>query len=290
MVTTRSSFEDSTTSPPSEVQVETVNDSDDHSVASAPNPSSVAQGLGARFRSATAGPTPRKAMFDAVAWLGQKTKLHNTSHDNKSPSEDGRPAHGGNSNESASGRKAPDHANPLATGENLAPNPTVGLPAADQLVALKALMEALNPRKAPQVPPTPRLGGVTNIGAWTGRGAGEEGLAPRTTNCYRKLCGDEVKSLSQLSYIESHCRAGLKGINGPLFCQEHEPGAQKTITVLIALESFLESYGIEGVFIVQFGHSFLNMLKSPNGLDEDLLDEWIHCLTISGVDVDSTIR
>ena len=300
MVVTQSSFEDSTAKsptdgPPREVHVETVNDNDGNSVAndgnsvaSAPNPTSVARGLGARFRNAGPTTTPKKVMFDTVAWLAQKAKASRDGlqgNTNESPSSDGRPDNGGNGSESASGHQAPDHANTPATGQNLPPSPRNGLPAADQLDALKALIEAMNPRKAPQVPPTPRIGGVTNIGAWTGRGAGEEGLAPRTTNCYRKLCGDEVKSLSQLSYIESHCRAGLKGINGPLFCQEHEPDEQKTITVLIALESFLESYGIEGVFIVQFGHSFLNMLKSPNGLDEECLDEWIHCLTISGVDV-----
>ena len=53
----------------------------------------------------------------------------------------------------------------------------------------------------------------------------------------------------------------------------------------MALGSFLESYGIKSVFVVQFGKSFLNMLKSPTGLDEELLDEWIHCLTVSGVEV-----
>ena len=85
--------------------------------------------------------------------------------------------------------------------------------------------------------------------------------------------------------LEGHCHARLKGINGPLFCQEHEPGAQKTITILMALDSFLESYDIESVFIVQFGNRFLNMLKFPTGLDEELLDKWIHCLTIAGVEV-----
>ena len=86
MVTTRSSFEDSTTTtspvttspvdwPPREVEVNvgTVDSKDDASVASAPvNPLSVAQGLGARFRNARNGPTPKKVAFDTVAWLTQK--------------------------------------------------------------------------------------------------------------------------------------------------------------------------------------------------------------------------
>ena len=170
MVVTRSSFEDSTAKsptdgPPREVHVETVNDNDGNSVAndgnsvaSASNPTSVARGLGARFRNAGPTTTPKKVMFDTVAWLAQKAKASRDGLQGKeadeSPSEDGRPVHGGNDNESASGRnKAPDHANPLTTGENSAPNPRNGLPAADQLAALQALMEALNPRKTPQVPP-----------------------------------------------------------------------------------------------------------------------------------------
>ena len=177
MVVTRSAHEDSTAAsesptdsrPPPEVHVTTVNDDDGNSIASAPNPSSVAQGLGARFRSA--GPTPKKVMFDTVAWLAQKAKASrdglqsNNSDGNDSPSEDGRPTNGGNGSESASGRKAPDHANTPAAGQNLPPNLQGGLPAVDQLVALKALMEALNPRKTPQAPPTPRLGGLNSIGA-----------------------------------------------------------------------------------------------------------------------------
>ena len=150
MVTTRSSLEGSSPStyessrstrePPTEVHVETAasEDSvgaDDASIASAPNPISVVQGLGARFRGRN-GPTPKKVAFDTVAWLthkalGPRTGPQGTSADGtragdgaESPPEDGRPANGVNGSESASGFRAPAHTNTPAAGENLAPNPS----------------------------------------------------------------------------------------------------------------------------------------------------------------------
>ena len=286
--------------------------SDDASIASAPNPSTVAQGLGARFRTK---PTPKKVVFDAVNWLASKTataataaatatstkdnasiknSAHGNNHNDSQIKDNGDDGNGVDGSESASGRKAPDHAKTPApdasTQQTNHHGHHNGLPAVDQIQALMALFNQVNPKRTPIVPPTPRVGGVDSIGAWTGYGAGAEGLSPRTTNCYRKLCGDEVKSLSQLSYIESHCRAGLKGINGPLFCQEHEPGAQKTITVLTALDSFLESYGIESVFVIQFSNRYVNMIKSPTGVDDSIMDDWIHSLTISGVEIETYVN
>ena len=127
MVTTRSSLEEgsspstneskrsSAREPPTEVHVETIADSvgaDDASIASAPNPISVVQGLGAQFRGRN-GPTPKKVAFDTVAWLTQKALgpragSQGTSGDGigdgaGSQSEDERPANGVNGSESASG-------------------------------------------------------------------------------------------------------------------------------------------------------------------------------------------
>ena len=145
MVATRSSFDESSPStsgpsgPPNEVRVETVANMDDASItshadnasiASAPNPISVVQGLGARFR-ARNGPTPKKVAFDTVAWLTHKALgpragsqgTDGTGDRVESQPEDGRPANGVNGSESASGFRAPAHTNTPAAGENLAPNP-----------------------------------------------------------------------------------------------------------------------------------------------------------------------
>ncbi len=195
-------------------------------------------------------------------------------------SDSGNAASGGAS-ASGLGNKAPDTANAVAPSLNLA--------------ALTQILAALNQdastsRKSFNPPVKPRVGGVDEIGAWTGKGAREEGLSPRTNNCYRKLCGDPVKSLGQISTIESGCRAGLKGINGPLFRQEHETGAEKVITVLMALESFLEAYGLESVFIMEFHDCKINMLKSPSQVSDYHVLRWLQCLLDDGVDIDAYHR
>ena len=81
-------------------------DEDNASIASAPNPISVVQGLGARFRGRN-GPTPKKVAFDTVAWLthkalGPRAGLQGNSDKGARP-EDGRPANEVNGSESASG-------------------------------------------------------------------------------------------------------------------------------------------------------------------------------------------
>ena len=81
--------------------------------------------------------------------------------------------------DSASSRKAPGHANtsapspvPDASTQGTTPHAHLnGLPAADQILALMALLNQVNPKRNPIIPPTPRVGGVDSIGAWTGHGA-----------------------------------------------------------------------------------------------------------------------
>ena len=206
MATTRSTpTESPSSSPPVEVLIDTVHEADEGSIASAPTPSTVDQGLGARFR--TTKPTPKKVVFDAMNWLANKiatatataaaAATNATSHASSSsysnqqdnynrtshPDEQGKGSEVDGS-DSASGRKAPGHANTSAPDASHAHHN--GLPATDQLLTLMALMNQVNPKRNPIIPPTPRVGGVDSIGAWTGHGAGTEGLSPRTTNCRKK--------------------------------------------------------------------------------------------------------
>ena len=131
MVTTRTTPTESPASdgPPREVLVSA--QADEQSIASAPTPGAVSQGFGARFR--TTKPTPKKVVFDAVNWLANKTaaatataaasntnafsssnQQDNSYNRNSQPDEQGK----GNEvdgSDSASGRKAPGHANTSVT-------------------------------------------------------------------------------------------------------------------------------------------------------------------------------
>ena len=132
MVTTRTTPTKSPASggPPHEVLVTA--EADEQSIASAPTPGAVSQGFGARFR--TSKPTPKKVVFDAVNWLANKTAaatatataataaanaFSSSNQQDNSYNRSSQPDEQGKGNEvdgsdSASGRKAPGHANTSA--------------------------------------------------------------------------------------------------------------------------------------------------------------------------------
>ena len=50
--------------------------------------------------------------------------------------------------------------------------------------------------------PTPRIGGVSPVGAWTGRGAQGLGQQPKSGLCMRFFKGSELKAFQALNAIE----------------------------------------------------------------------------------------
>ena len=55
----------------------------------------------------------------------------------------------------------------------------------------------------------PRVGGSTSAGAWTGLGAGNQGIAPESASCMRDFNTGEVKNFNAVSPVEEKCNASI---------------------------------------------------------------------------------
>ena len=159
-----------------------------------------------------------------------------------------------------------------------------GPPIALDANTLQRILEAVTQKKKSPPPPAPRVGGVDDNGAWTGKGAAHNQRIPRTINCMRKLKMDEAKSYSQIVAIEGLCRKGLMSMTSPLFCLESEPEANQVVTVLMNLQKFLETHGMEPPFeIVTHDGTTINMLQQPSLVNKSMLQTWIQDLSTLGV-------
>jgi len=109
---------------------------------------------------------------------------------------------------------------------------------------------------------TPRVGGISAHGVWTGLGKNEEGLKPVSDMAFRELFATGLKAFSHQGTLDHPCRAGLPSVTGaPLFSQAHEADGSKLVPCLQALKRFLRAHGMEGVFkIVRPNAKEVNML------------------------------
>jgi hypothetical protein len=75
--------------------------------------------------------------------------------------------------------------------------------------------------------PTPRIGGISSVGAWMGRGVQGLGLQPKSGLCMRFFKGSKLKVFQALNAIEDKCKAGLQakgtfvfGLSGETYFNE----------------------------------------------------------------------
>ena len=173
------------------------------------------------------------------------------------------------------------------------PFPTTPAPATVQSVSvdanvlkqiLQSVADSVTQRKTYPKPQAPRVGGVNEVGAWTGNGAADDLSTPRTNSCMRKLIMDESKNYAQVSIIEEKCRLGLKSVGGPYFCLETEPDAKHVVTTILNLQAFLETHGMEPVFdIIKSDGTKISMLAQPAMLTASMLTDWLQALRQDGV-------
>ena len=129
---------------------------------------------------------------------------------------------------------------------------------------LQTFQKSLQQKKDYPQPEMPRVGNVNQYGAWTGLGAAQEGTIPRSKDCMRQMIMEPAKAYTQLTYIETECRKGLKDQSGPLLCMDDETDSKLIVIALQNLYEMMEMKGMEGVFIiVQADGSEINMMKKP---------------------------
>jgi hypothetical protein len=135
-----------------------------------------------------------------------------------------------------------------------------------------------------QVSVKPRVGGIDGSGVWVGLGALKQGFIPKGVNCYRGFKTDVVKNLTALIPIEKFCVSGLK--SNPLhhFCTQHESNAGNVVTVIRAMEKFMVSTGMDGVFnIIQHDGTCINMFQEPGLFTHSMVENWCGDLLHRGV-------
>ena len=139
----------------------------------------------------------------------------------------------------------------------------------------------------PKTSPTlvsPRVGGMSHQGVWTGFGRNQDQWVPVSHYCYRQFAYDDMKSMQALSTIEEHCKQGLSATHTVLFCRDTEPNAGKGALVLQELERFMINHGMEGVFrIVTATGDKIDMWKSPGLISKEMVATWMDDLTDDGV-------
>ena len=132
--------------------------------------------------------------------------------------------------------------------------------------------------------PTPRIGGVSPVGAWTGRGAQGLGQQPKSGLCMRYFKGSELKAFQALNAIEDKCKAGLQAKGTLVFGLPGETHFDKGALLLRELDEYMSYHGLEGVFqIVLSNGTMVDMLKQPGFVDTNLVESWIQDLTQDGV-------
>ena len=130
----------------------------------------------------------------------------------------------------------------------------------------------------------PRVGGIDESGVWVGQGAMKQGVIPKSAYCYRGFKTDVVKSLAAVIPIEKFCMAGLKANPSHHFCTLHESNAGNIVSVIRAMEKFMISTGMDGVFnIIQADGSCINMFQEPGLFTHSMVKNWCVNLLSHGV-------
>jgi len=128
---------------------------------------------------------------------------------------------------------------------------------------------------------TPRVGGRSAEGVWTGRGLCDDGLNPFSHYCMRDYFKIGLKEHSTLGDIQEHCMEGLKG---PKFCMPYEKDAGKLVPTVKALQRFVQNHGMEGVFaMILPSVGALDLFQHPAMASERMICTWIQDLTGDGI-------
>ena len=135
----------------------------------------------------------------------------------------------------------------------------------------------------------PRVGGIDDIGAWTGFGADGNPTEPRTDDCYQQFdTSDKVKAFNALRTVKEKVKKGI--VDHPcntaklLFSATHEEHGDKFVIVFRAAVQFIKESGCEGIFlIITRDHKKINMLETPGLVTPKITQEWIEDLTNKGV-------
>jgi len=87
------------------------------------------------------------------------------------------------------------------------------------------ITQLLNSKYVPQVRTfvTPRIGGTSPAGVWTGFGAGGQRKDPQSARCMREFNTDVVKSFTAMAPIRDKCHLGLRDTPELLFSMPNEP-------------------------------------------------------------------
>jgi hypothetical protein len=135
-----------------------------------------------------------------------------------------------------------------------------------------------------QVSVKPRVGGIDGSGVWVGQGALKQGVIPKGVNCYRGFKTEVVKNLTALIPIEKFCVSGLKSNPLHQFCTQHESNAGNVVSVIRAMEKFMISTGMDGVFtIIQLDGTSINMFQEPGLFTHSMVESWCLDLLSHGV-------
>ena len=131
----------------------------------------------------------------------------------------------------------------------------------------------------------PRFGGLDDTGVWTGHGLndGQVNPEPRTYHCYREFLDTGTKSKYSLGKIREDCMEGLKE-KGPHFSLTHEKEAEALIPCIKAAMRFMETNGMDGVFLIVLpSGTTINMFETPALASIDVVKTWVQDLTVDGV-------
>jgi len=149
------------------------------------------------------------------------------------------------------------------------------------IAILKALNITGNQGTPRNVLTTPRFGGTTKLGVWTGLGFNDDGLVPRTHDCMRAYYRATIKEETTLAAVHDNC---MKGLVTYKFCLTHERDAHKLIPCVKELHRAVRNGGMEGVFIiVKADGSTIDLFKHPALANEKMIKQWITDLTVNGV-------
>ncbi|KAL3903030.1 MAG: hypothetical protein SGPRY_011834 [Prymnesium sp.] len=148
---------------------------------------------------------------------------------------------------------------------------------------IERLIKAAGTKTAASYPPPkkPRVGGVSSIGAWTGRGAGNLGKVPRNGNCMRAFQTEPIKNFVNMNVIHDKCKAGLPPEFQ--FCLTNESNAGLFVPCLQKLETHMKDHGLEGVMEICYDNIDIKMLESPGSVDPAEVKTWIQRVTVDGV-------
>lgn len=159
-------------------------------------------------------------------------------------------------------------------------------PASLTLLDLQALVKHLSGQTTQSRPSplTPRYGGKSTAGAWTGMGAGGEGREPYSNYCMREFDIDIHKNHTAMHPIQDKCKLGLRDRPELLFSLPHESNGNLVVESLRAFEKVAVECGFDGVFdITAHDLSVIKFLQEPGMVDQASVDSWCTQLLTTGV-------